>query len=97
MPEHVRTQLPAIEWLSVSADIDQGIGGFIRAQTADEQAAEDLRAIVNGALAAARLAGGQDQTFAAMLQSLQSTGTGRTVQLSFQLGPEIIDLIGRDR
>jgi hypothetical protein len=97
MPEHVRTQLPAIEWLSVSADIDQGIGGFIRAQTADEQAAEDLRAIVNGALAAARLAGGQDQKFAAMLQSLQSTGTGRTVQLSFQLGPEIIDLIGRDR
>jgi hypothetical protein len=94
MPEHVRAQLPAIEWLSVSADVESGISGFVRAETIDDKAAEDLRAVVSGALAAARLAGGQDPRFGAMLQSLQSTGSGRTVQLSFSLGPEIIDLMG---
>ena len=95
LPDELRAQLPAIQWLAVSADIDAGISGFVRAETVDDQAAEDLRAIVNGALAAARLAGGQDARFGAMLQSLQSTGSGRTVQLSFQLGPELIDLMGQ--
>ena len=95
MPEHVRAQMPDIEWLAVSAQVAEGLSGFVRAETVDEKAAEDLRGVVNGVLAAARMAGGDDPRVGALVQSLQSTGTGTTVQLSFQIGPEMLDLMGQ--
>jgi hypothetical protein len=97
LPEPVKAQMDGIEWFAVSAQVAEGISGFVRAETLDQQAAEDLRAVINGALAAARMATGQDPRVGAVIQSLQSTGTGTTVQLSFQVGPEIVDLMGNLR
>ena len=94
LPQEIKTHLPAVQWFAVSANINGGVNGTIRAETRDEKAAEDLRAVVGGAIAAGRLMGGQDQRALALLNSLQLTGTGKTVSLGFTVPPDILEVLG---
>jgi hypothetical protein len=93
IPDNVRSHLPGIEWVAVSADIGTGVNGFMRAEAKDDAAGEQLRSVINGALAAARMFGGQDPKVEAALRSVQATGSGRTAQVSFAVGPELLDLM----
>jgi hypothetical protein len=93
LPESVRSHLPGIEWVAVSADIGSGVRGFVRADAIDDQAGEQLRAVVTGALAAAKMFGGQDAKIEAALKAVQATGSGKTAQVSFVVGPELLDLM----
>jgi hypothetical protein len=97
LPPQVRDQLPGIEWMAVSARINGGLDGRLFAQARDDQAATDLRAVVNGALAAARLMGGQDRRFDPVLNSVQVTGVGRDVDLTFHVPTQVLDMIGDAR
>ena len=60
LPAQIRDQLPALEWFSVSADIDRGVRGVLHAEARDDQGGEQLRSVVNGGLSAARLLAGQN-------------------------------------
>jgi hypothetical protein len=82
-----------VQWLAVSANINGGVTGTLRADTRDQKAADDLRAVISGAIAAGRLMGGQDQRALTVLNSLQLTGTGTTVALSFTLPPDVLDVL----
>jgi len=93
IPDSVRSHLTGIQTLAVSADIGTGVRGYVRAEAVDDQAGEQLRSVVNGALAAARMFGGQDPKVGAALQAVQTSGTGKTAQLSFTVGPELLDLM----
>lgn len=93
IPDSVRSHLTGIEWVAISADIGSGVRGYVRADTIDDQAGEQLRSVVNGALAAARMFGGQDPKVGAALQAVQTSGSGKTAQLSFVVGPELLDLM----
>jgi hypothetical protein len=93
VPEHLRLQMSGIEWFSLSADVDTAVRGTLRAECADPQAAEQLRTVVNGALAAARMFAGRDPRVAGALNSLQSRGTGTSVELSFDITPEMLQLM----
>jgi hypothetical protein len=93
MPAQIRSQLPAVEWFAVSADIDRGVRGMIRAEARDEQGGDQLRAVVNGGLSAARMFAGNDARVSQVLNGLQATGTGKTVEITFALGPETIDML----
>jgi hypothetical protein len=93
VPDQVRAHLPGVEWLAVSADISDSIRGYVRAETIDEDAGEQLRAVVNGAIAAARMFGGQDPKVEAALRTVQARGSGRTAEVSFAVGPELLDLM----
>jgi hypothetical protein len=66
----------------------------VRAQARDDQSAEQLRAVVNGAIAAGKMMAGNDHTMAAVLNSLQSNGTGKNIEVSFSLPPEVLDSLG---
>jgi hypothetical protein len=94
LPAEIQAKIPAVQWFAVSANVNGGLAGSVRAETRDEKAAEDLRAVVSGAIAAGRLMGGQDQRATAMLNSLQITGTGKTVAISFTVPPEVLDVLG---
>jgi hypothetical protein len=94
LPEELKSRMPAVQWFAVSANVNGGLSGTLRADTRDEKAADDLRAIVNGALAAGRLMGGQDPRAAAVLNSLQVQGTGNTVTLAFTVPPDVLDVLG---
>ena len=94
LPAEIQAKIPAVQWFAVSANVNGGLSGTVRAEARDEKAAEDLRAVVGGALAAGRLMSGQDQRATAMLNSLQLTGTGKTVAIAFTLPPDVLDMLG---
>jgi hypothetical protein len=73
--------------------IDGGVSGTLRAEARDDQSAENLRQVVQGFLALGRMQSQADPKIAALLQSLQLTGTGKTVALSFTVPAEIFDMI----
>lgn len=91
VPGQVRSQFDAIEWLAVSADINEDLRGVARAEVRDEESANQLRTVLAGALAAARMLGAQDDRLASALNSVQTSGEGRDVELAFTIPASAID------
>ena len=89
----IAEQLPAITWFSVSGHVDRDIRGIVRADTRDEQAANDLRDVVRGFLALAKLQAGSRPELQAMMQSLELGGTGNSVALSFSIPGEVFEAL----
>jgi hypothetical protein len=92
-PTEIQQHIPAVQWFAVSINVNGGLNGVLRADARDDKAGEELRAVVNGALAAGRLVSGQDKRIEAMLNAVQVTGTGRTAAVSFTVPPEVLDII----
>ena len=93
LPQELASQLPTINWFAATGHVNGGIEGLIRAETRDEMAAQDLREVVRGFLALARLQAGQNVQMRAMMNSIELGGAGRTVSLGFSLPPEVIDAL----
>lgn len=93
LPENVASQIPAITWFSVSTRINGGIRGVLRAETRDDEAANNLRDVVRGFLALGKLQSGSHPGVQAMMQSLELGGTGKTVALSFDVPLQVFELI----
>jgi hypothetical protein len=91
LPAGLAERLPAITWFSVSGQVDSQITGTVRADTRDEQAANDLRDVVRGFLALAKLQAGSRPELQAVVQSLELGGTGNSVALSFSIPGEVFD------
>ena len=89
----MKANLPAVQWFAVSAHFDAGVNGHVRAEARDDKSGQDLRAVVTGAIAAARLVSGKDAKLDALVNSLQISGTGKNVELGFAVSPEMLDLI----
>jgi hypothetical protein len=95
IPAEVRDRLPAINWLSAKGLINGGIEGLIGVEARDDTAAQDLRQVVQGFVALARMqAGPNHPEIADFINSLQLTGQGRTVTLGFSLPAAMIDALG---
>jgi hypothetical protein len=94
LPDDVAAQLPAITWFSASGYVNGGIRGTLRAETRDEVAAQDLRQVLQGFVALARMQTRQRPEFADLLNSFQLGGDGNTVSLGFSVPSELIDAIG---
>ena len=93
LPEQVANKLPAVKWFAAAGHINGGISGTLRAEARDDVSADNLRDVVRGFLALGRMQAQSDPKAAAMLQSLQLTGTGKTVQLSFAVPSEVLDMM----
>jgi hypothetical protein len=94
LPENVMSQIPPITWFAVSGHVNGGLRGTIRAEARDEEAANNLRDVVRGFLALAKLSAGSKPEIQAMMQSLELAGTGKTVSLSFTVPAEVFDIVG---
>lgn len=93
LPSQVTSQMPAVTWFAVAGHVNGGLNGSLRAEARDEQAAQNLRDVVNGFLALGRLQGGNTPEVQALMQSVTLGGTGKTVELSFTLPNEFLDMI----
>jgi hypothetical protein len=93
IPEPVKNQLSSVKWFAASGRVNGGVTATLRAEARDEQAAENLRDVVRGFLALARLQANSDQKYAGLLESFQLSGSGTTVAVSFAVPIEILDLI----
>jgi hypothetical protein len=93
LPEELKSRIPAISTFAVSAHVNGGLSGAIRVDARDETAAQQLRDVVRGALAAGQLIAADDPRVNAMLKSMQITGSGNTVGLTFTMPAGILDLL----
>ena len=94
LPREVENQMPAINWFAASGHVNGGIRGLLRAEARDDAAAQNLRDVVRGFVALAKLQGGAKPELATILDSLQLGGEGKTVSLTFALPSEVIDMLG---
>jgi hypothetical protein len=93
LPEQVAIRLPAIKWFAAAGHVNGGLTGSLRAEARDDQSAENLRDVVRGFLGLARMQAQADPRTSALIESLQLTGSGKTVALSFTVPSEILELI----
>jgi hypothetical protein len=93
IPAEIASHLPAVNVVAASVHINGGVRGLLRADARDDKAAEQLRDVVKGALAAGHLVTGQNPKLELMLNSIQITGTGKTVGLTFSVPTELLDMI----
>ncbi len=91
LPEGMASQIPSVRLFSASGHINGGLSGLIRAEARDEQSAQNLRDVVQGFLALARLQTGSQPELQTLVNSLQLSGTGKTVALSFQLPTQVLE------
>lgn len=93
LPEPLAQHLPAVKWFSASSHVGAGLSGLLRAEARDDEAAKNLRTVLEGFMAMARLHAGQKPELQPVLQSLQVSGTGTTVALSFEVPPALVDAL----
>jgi hypothetical protein len=93
LPQEIASQLPPITWFSASGHVNGGVSAILRAETRDDVSAENLRQVVRGFMALARLQAGQNPQFAGLMNSLELGGTGTTVSIGFSVTSEMLDAI----
>ena len=91
LPADIANKLPAVKTFAVMTHIDGGLSGTLRAETRDQQSGDNLRQVVQGLLALGRMS--NDPKATALINSLQLSGTGTTVALSFAIPSELLDMI----
>ena len=93
LPDEISQKIPPVKWLAIAGHINGGISAQLRAEANDDQAAENLRGVLNGVISLARLQGQNDPKLTSLINSLQLTGEGKTVRLSFAVPSEIFELM----
>jgi hypothetical protein len=94
LPPDVASQLPPIDWLAASGRVDGDVHGLIRAEARDDEAAKNLRDVVRGFLALVKIQGSRTPELKGLLDSIELGGEGKSVSLSFDVTPEVIDSLG---
>jgi hypothetical protein len=93
LPEQIARQIPPVKWFAAAGHINGGVAGMVRIEANDDEAAELFRRQVNGALAFGEMVGRSDPRASAVLKTVQMSGSGKTVQLTFTLPGEVLQLI----
>ena len=95
IPADIASKLPAIKTFAVMSHIDGGVSGSLRAETRDDASADNLRQVVQGLLALGKMT--NDPKAMALINSMQLSGSGKTVKLSFSVPSELLDMIPAKR
>ena len=90
-------QLPAINWFSMTGRITDGVSGVLRAETRDEESANNLRDLMRGFMALAKMQAGSQPGLQPLFQSLELGGSGKTVALSFSVPAQVFELLPSSR
>jgi len=91
IPADMLQRLPPINWLTVTGHVNGGVRAAVKAETRDDAAAQNLRQVVQGILALAKLQTGQRADVAALVNSIELGGEGKNVSLGVSVPMEFID------
>jgi hypothetical protein len=97
LPSELSAQMPSIQWFSAAGHINGGVSGVFRAETRDEEAANNLRDVVRGFVALAKMQAGSRPELKSIVDSLQLSGDGRTVSVAFSVPTEVLDALEQMR
>jgi hypothetical protein len=93
LPSEIANRLPSITWFSATANINGGVHGVLRADTRDEAAAQNLRDVIRGFVALARMQVGETPAALDLMNSFELGGQGTTVSLGFSISTDILDAL----
>jgi hypothetical protein len=71
--------------------VNGGLHAMVKAEAKDEQAADNLRDIVRGFVALAKMQAGNKPGVQKMLPDVQLSGDGKEVAISFEVTNEMLD------
>ena len=91
LPQEVTDRIPPITWFSASGHVNGGVQVMVKAETKSDEAAANLRDIVRGFVALAKMQAGNRPEAQALWPSVEMGGTGKTVSLSFGVTTQLID------
>lgn len=90
LPPEVAQRIPAINWLTLSGHVNGGIRLAARAEARDDAAAKNLRDVLQGLLALAKLQTGQRADLTAVMDSVELSGEGKNVSLGLSVPIEVV-------
>ena len=93
LPDEVSAQMPAVTAFAIGGRVNGGISGSISIEGRDEEAGQNLRDVLRGFLALAKMQTTGRPELQAMLDSLQLSGTDSIATMSFWIPIEALDLI----
>jgi hypothetical protein len=93
IPNEIAAQMPAISWFSAAGHINGGVTGSFKAEAKDEATAKNLRDIMQGFLAMAKMQAGNKPGMQQLADSLVLSGEGTTVALQFAIPSEFLDVL----
>ena len=89
----VLQQMPEVKWFAASGYLNGGLQATLRAEGKDEEAGKNMREVVQGVLALARLQIDSKPEFKPLLNTVQVEGTGNGVALHVTLPSEMLDVL----
>jgi hypothetical protein len=93
LPSEVQSQLPPLSWFSAAGHINGGVSGVFKAEAQTDEAAQNLRDVLRGFLAMAKLQAGSRPGMQQMVESLQLSGEGKVVAMAFNIPSEFFDAL----
>ena len=93
LPEMISNQIPPINWFTVSSHVDGGVQAQITAEAKDDESANQLRDVVRGFLALAKLQTSSKPEFQRFMQSVQLGGSGKTVSLGLDVPAQVFEAL----
>jgi hypothetical protein len=93
LPTEVKNAIPQISWFSAAGHINGGVSGNFKAEAKDEATAKNLRDIMAGFLAMAKMQAGNKPGMQQLADSLVISGEGNTVALAFTIPSEVLDIL----
>lgn len=93
LPSEIQAQLPQITWFSAAGHLNGGVSGQFKAEARDEESAKNLRDVLSGFLAMARMHAASKPALQQLADSLIVSGDGTNVALSFSIPTEVLDIL----
>ena len=93
IPTEIASAMPQISWFSAAGHINGGVSGTFKAETKDDATAQNLRDVMRGFLAMAKMQAGTKPGMQQLADSLVLSGDGKNVALSFAIPTEVLDVL----
>jgi hypothetical protein len=93
LPSEISSHIPAIQYFSAAGHINGGVNGVFKAEARDEESANNLRDVLRGFMALAKMQAGSRPELQAMVDSLQLAGDDKTVSIAFTVPSELFDAL----
>jgi len=85
--------MPPITWFVASGRVNGGLEAMVKVEARDEQGAANMRDLIRGFVALARLQADSQPASRGVLPNFQLSGDGNEVALSFSVTTEMLDAI----
>ena len=93
LPTEIASAMPSISWFSAAGHINGGVSGTFKAEAKDEATAKNLRDLMGGFLAMAKMQASTKPGMQQLADSLVISGEGNTVALAFSIPSELLDML----